>query len=183
MVHTKGMTQLVKDQVVKTIALELLLNRSVAARHLKCNLCHQTAFGDRSTHRAQPRIVAINHHGLCGLPLNKLTRQFGAVQEGVLEHDICADQLAGAWVGKTWTVTTKRRSRRRRPAKHVVTNITRIPICIVRLDFDRHGVAEAGMFECFVPLKCRVADQLAPLYGRCIFDPPGDGLNGIGNLR
>ena len=112
MIHSEGMPELVKDEVVHAIALELLLDRSVAARHLKCNLCNQTAFGDCSSDRAKPRIVAVDHHWLDGLPLNKLTRQFGAVQEGVLKHNIGTQQLPRAGIGEARAVTTKRRSRR-----------------------------------------------------------------------
>ena len=168
-----------KDKVVHTVALELLFDRSVAARHLKCNLCHQAAFGDRSTNRAEPRIVAVNHYWLDSLSLNKLTRQFGAVQEGILEHDIGTQQLPRARVGKARAVATKRRSRRRRPTEHVVTNITCIPICIVRLDFNHHGVAKASMFERLVPLQRRVTDQVTPLNRGRVLDPPGNRLNGV----
>ncbi len=75
-----------------------------------------------------------------------------ASDHGVLEHDVRPEHLPGARIREGRAVAAERRARRRRPANHVVAQITGIPVGIIRLNTDLDCVPEAGRLESLVPL-------------------------------
>ena len=66
-------------------------------------------------------------------------------------YNICRYQLTSSWVTNTWTITRKTRFWRRRPSNDVITDISGIPFCIIRLNLSYHSIFKACSFICNIP--------------------------------
>ena len=102
---------------------------------------------------------------------------------GILQHDVRADDLAGARIGERRSVAGKRRVWRGGPAQHVVTNVAGIPIGIVRLHPHFKRIAKTGFLERLVPGEHAFGNRLAELHRCRVLDPPDDGLHRFGQVR